>query len=81
MEDIEIARNTKLELITKIAESNGIKEEYKNGANQFGYKDSVEVKTYNAMIKNYMAVIKQLNDLLPNQNNLKDEFDRFCEEI
>ena len=48
---------------------------------EFGYKDSVEVKTYNAMIKNYMAVIKQLNDLLPNQNNLKDEFDRFCEEI
>ena len=68
------------ELMNTINE-NGIKEEYKNGANQFGYKDSVEVKTYNAMIKNYMAVIKQLNDLLPNQNNLKDEFDRFCEEI
>ena len=68
------------ELMNTINE-NGIKEEYKNGANQFGYKDSVEVKTYNAMIKNYMAVIKQLNDLLPNQNNLKDEFDRFVEEI
>ncbi len=68
------------ELMATINEK-GIKEEYKNGANQFGYKDSVEVKTYNAMIKNYMAVIKQLNDMLPNQNDLKDEFDRFCEEI
>ena len=61
----------------------GVKEKYKNGANQYGYKDSVEVKTYNAMIKNYMAIIKQLSDLLPssNKNDLQDEFDRFCDDI
>lgn len=70
-----------LEELMQTINEKGVKEEYKNGANQFGYKDSVEVKTYNSMIKNYMAVIKQLSDLLPTETNLKDEFDRFCEEI
>ena len=60
---------------------NGIKEEYQNGMNQSGYKDSVEVKTYNSMIKTYMLIIKQLSCLLPNGNqNLEDEFDKFCDE-
>lgn len=59
--------------------ANGIKERYKNGSNQYGYKDSVEVKTYNTMIKNYTSVIKQLNDMIPPQkgSNPEDEFDAF----
>lgn len=48
---------------------NGVKEEYMNGANQYGYKDSVEVKTYQTMIKNYAVVIKQLNEMLPKSNS------------
>ena len=54
---------------------NGVKELYQNGANQHGYKDSVEVKTYQTMIKNYAVVIKQLNEMIPNcksNNNLED---------
>lgn len=43
---------------------NGVKEKYKNGANQWGYKDRTEVKTYNNMFKNYQSAIKQLNELL-----------------
>ena len=43
----------------------GIKEFYMNGKGQFGYKESVESKTYNNMIKNYLSVIKQLNEMLP----------------
>ena len=43
----------------------GIKEEYMNGKNQFGFKESVESKTYNTMLKNYMSAIKQLIDLFP----------------
>ena len=43
----------------------GVKEEYMNGKNQFGFKESVESKTYNTMFKNYMSAIKQLTDLLP----------------
>lgn len=70
-----------LEELRATINEKGVKEEYKNGQNQFGYKDSVEVKTYNSMIKNYMSVIKQLSDLLPNGNEeLEDEFDRFCDE-
>lgn len=55
----------KLEDLSKYITENGIKEEYKNGENQFGYKESVEMKMYNTIIKNYTSVIKQLTDLLP----------------
>ena len=43
----------------------GVKETYMNGNNQFGFKESVESKTYNTMLKNYMNAVKQLIDLLP----------------
>ncbi len=43
----------------------GVIEEYQNGANQHGFKKSSEVEIYNAMIKNYSSIIKQLTDLLP----------------
>lgn len=45
----------------------GVKEIYMNGSNQFGFKESIESKTYNAMLKNYMNAIKQLIDLLPDE--------------
>lgn len=45
----------------------GVKETYMNGSNQFGFKESIESKTYNAMLKNYMNAIKQLIDLLPDE--------------
>lgn len=44
----------------------GVKEKYKNGNNQWGYKDRTEVKTYNNMMKSYQSCMKQLNDLLAN---------------
>lgn len=57
---------------------NGVKEKYKNGANQWGYKDRTEVKTYNNMFKNYQSAMKQLNDLLMQSGtNYDDEFDKF----
>jgi len=45
----------------------GVKETYVNGKDQFGFKESVESKTYNTMIKNYTNVVKQLIDLLPKE--------------
>lgn len=58
--------------------ASGVKEEYVNGANQYGYKDSVEVKTYNTLIKNYLSALKQLNEIMPVQGKgLADEFERF----
>lgn len=57
----------------------GVKETYVNGKNQFGFKESIESKTYNIMIKNYMNIIKQLNDMLPEKKKIdeEDEFDKF----
>lgn len=48
-------------------EEHGVKELYMNGKGQFGYKESVESKNYNTMIKNYSSVIKQLIDFLPKE--------------
>lgn len=56
---------------------NGVKEQYMNGANQYGYKDRTEVKTYNAMFKNYQTSMKQLNDLIGKKIDFEDEFDEF----
>lgn len=47
------------ELQNKIA-SEGYIEEYQNGANQFGRKESTYVRAYNATVKNYYSVIKML---------------------
>ena len=57
----------------------GVKEEYMNGKNQFGFKESVESKTYNTMFKNYMSAIKQLTDLLPadEQKNAGEDLLKF----
>lgn len=57
----------------------GVKETYVNGKDQFGFKESIESKTYNTMVKNYMNIIKQLNDMLPEEKKINedDEFERF----
>ena len=57
----------------------GIKETYVNGKDQYGFKESIESKTYNTMIKNYMNIIKQLNDMMPEQKKIDedDEFKKF----
>nr|DAS21348.1 MAG TPA: hypothetical protein [Caudoviricetes sp.] len=57
----------------------GVKETYVNGKDQFGFKESIESKTYNTMVKNYMNIIKQLNDMLPEEKKINedDEFGRF----
>lgn len=57
----------------------GVKETYVNGKDQYGFKESIESKTYNTMVKNYMSIIKQLNDMLPEQKKIDedDEFEQF----
>jgi len=50
---------------------NGVCEEYKNGENQFGRKKSAEVDIYNNLIKHFIAINKQLFELLPEKNNAK----------
>ena len=57
----------------------GVKETYVNGKDQYGFKESIESKTYHTMIKNYMNIIKQLNDMLPDNKKINedDEFEQF----
>lgn len=59
--------SVKLEDLSNFIIENGIKEEYKNGENQYGYKECVEMKMYNTIVKNYTSIIKQLTDLLPEE--------------
>lgn len=71
-------QTVQLKALSDDISKNGVKEKYKNGANQWGYKDRAEVKTYNNMFKNYQSAMKQLNDLLMQQGtNYDDEFDKF----
>lgn len=72
---IENASYMKVELshLKKYNIKNGIKEFYMNGKGQFGYKESVESKTYNTMMKNYLSVIKQLNDMLPKGETIPND--------
>lgn len=71
-------QNITLKYLADDIAKNGVKEKYYNGANQWGYKDRTEVKTYNNMFKNYQSAIKQLNDLLLETGaNFNDGFEDF----
>lgn len=57
----------------------GFVEEYQNGNNQFGKKQSSESKAYSTMIRDYNAVIKTLLSCLPEdvQPQAEDALDEF----
>lgn len=61
-----------LEDIQDAINESGPTDEYQNGANQHGIKQSAMLQSYNALIKNYASVIKTLSSLLPYtvKNNL-----------
>lgn len=48
----------------------GVKEQYINGKDQTGYKDSIEFKSYNIITKNYLSIMRIMNTLL---SNIKEE--------
>lgn len=68
-----------LEDLQSTINEKGVISEYQNGENQWGTKKSPEVEIYNTMVKNHMAVMKQLTDLLPKQLLTDDDdgFDKF----
>lgn len=54
---------------------NGAVDEYQNGENQYGKKISATIQSYNAVMKNYLAVQKKLLEMLPPEtatSKLKD---------
>lgn len=68
-----------LDDLQEIINKDGVISEYQNGANQWGTKKTPEVEVYNTMVKNHMAIIKQLTDLLPKEVKAveEDAFDEF----
>jgi len=54
-----------LDELQEIINEQGYTEEYKNGANQYGVKQSSAVETHIQMTRNQTTIIKQLVDLAP----------------
>lgn len=54
-----------LEDLQDAINKNGCVETYRHGENQSGKKATTESQTYNAMIKNYTAIIDKLDKMLP----------------
>ena len=67
-----------MSLMERINEE-GVTIRYQNGENQWGYKKSPDVETYNSFIKQYTTIIKQLTDLLPKDDPIiiDDGFEDF----
>ena len=59
----------------------GYVEEYQNGNNQFGTKESTASKAYSSMIKNYNNIVKTLLSILPEdeQKEVSDGLDDFLQ--
>ena len=54
-----------LEDLQEIINKEGVTDEYQNGANQHGIKQSAVLQSYNALIKNYAGIMKTLSQLVP----------------
>lgn len=65
---LSVTLNGLIEIIKK----QGVKETYKNGQNQFGFKESVESQAYNKYMKSYQSSMKLLIDML-SRNGLNDD--------
>lgn len=53
-----------LKQLQDIIKQDGVIDEYQNGNNQYGKKQSATMQTYNALIKNYNTIIKKLSEML-----------------
>ena len=61
--------------LQKIIREKGWTEEYQNGENQRGIKRSSEGDVYMTLMKNYVAVMKALSDMLENVPDASDELE------
>ncbi len=57
----------------------GATDEYCNGANQFGRKQSANIQAYNSLIKNYTNAIEKLDKMLPVETR-KSKLESFIDE-
>lgn len=68
-----------LDELERDIDENGYKEEYQNGENQRGVKESAAAKLHVSYTKNFLSAMKQLHDYLtPGTNeSAGDDFDSF----
>ena len=50
--------------LQKQIEQEGLTEEYQNGSNQKGIKQSASMQTYNSLMKNYVSIYSKLEKML-----------------
>lgn len=55
----------KLEELEQMIEEQGIIDKYQNGENQWGFKPSAAVKTYNDLVKSFVNETKFVESYLP----------------
>ncbi|WP_139159859.1 hypothetical protein [Acidaminobacter hydrogenoformans] len=71
----------KLQELRDIVDREGLIDEYQNGANQWGKKRSAAADLYNSILKNFMTLMRQLTDLVPESkladDEIEDEFMQF----
>ena len=51
--------------LQEIIKKDGFTDEYQNGNNQFGKKQSANVQSYNALVKSYNMISQRLEGMLP----------------
>ena len=68
----------KLGELQKQINEDGMTAVWNNGGGQGGLRKSPAVEIYNTMIKNYTAIIKQLNECMPPEDGV-DALDEFCD--
>lgn len=51
--------------LQEVIERDGCSEEYQNGNNQFGKKQSANLQAYNALVKSYNMINSRLEGMLP----------------
>ena len=58
-----------MDSLQQIIASEGFTDEYQNGNNQFGKKQSANLQSYNALVKSYNMINSRLEGMLPKQQN------------
>ena len=56
-----------LKELQEIISKDGFIDEYQNGNNQFGKKQSANVQSYNALVKSYNMISQRLEGMMPAQ--------------
>jgi hypothetical protein len=73
---------SQLQELQKDIEQNGAVEEYQNGNNQKGYKQSASVQAYCSLLKNYSTIYSKISKMIPctketDKDKLKSLLDEF----